>query len=326
MLKQAFLYLTRISACLILTIPFFAVAQEGVSPSVEQHAVRPALSLNELSPDELKKQRQCLFDRDLQRLAAFKDPNESVRGDYTLERFEQEAETTLQKWPLAYCSITLLICDVLNNADWEERDERSRYLESIGYDEQLTAKYLRRAWQKSREPGAKELQLIELELPLTRAIAGSDWPADISHKIEIIAHGFGRMDALIDEGFDPDKRPSLYPPPPPSARCWVSGMDYSKSEDPKIRAEYEPLVAEHKNQVAEFNLQMRLKWNHQCFSRYTATVLMYLYLKQSPESPDPDAFPSKLGAFLDRYITDDEIKQTTRSEYFRLLPAYLKHL
>ena len=319
MLKHVLHYLTEISVCFILTIPFLAMAQEEVPPSADQHVVRSGLSSCELSPDELKNQRQRLFDRDLQRLEAFKDPSESVRGDYTLERFEQEAETTLQKWPLAYCYITLIINTVLYVADWEERDERSRHLESIGYNEQLSAKYLQRAWQKSREPRAKELQL-ELELPLIKSICAAAWPAGMSQKFAIIAHGFERLDTLIDEDFDPDKGPYLHPPPPPSARNYTYPTDFSKSKDPKIREEYKQLVAEHEKQVAEFNQQMQLRQYRRCFSKDIAGRLMYLYLRQSP---NPDAFPSELGAFLDKYIKDDEIRQTTRSEYFRLLPAYV---
>lgn len=324
MLSQVLLYQTRVSTCLILTIVFFVVVQEQGSPFVDQHAVQSELSLCELSPDELKNQRQRLFDRDCQRLEAFEDPSESVRGDYTLERFEREAELILKKWPLAYCTITLIIDNVLFFADWEERDERSRYLESIGYDEQLSAKYLQRAWQKSHEPGAKEPQL-ELELSLIESICGSAWPTDISQKFAIIFHGFQRMDALIDDDFNPDRRPSLYPPPPPSARSYVYPADFSKSEDPKIRTEYKQLLAEHKKQVVEFNQQMQLRQYRQCFSKGIAEGLMYLYLRQSSESPDPDAFPSELDAFLDKHIKDEEIKQTIRSEYFRLLPAYWRH-
>ena len=326
----------------VLLVKAGLIIGRPVSPDV---AVEPNAPLD--IPDQLYIPHQLLsrldYKLDVQRLEGFNNPVEELRGNYTLERFEQEAERLLQKWLdkeiLLYYDLTLVVCNVLDSTSWRNRGDYSKHL-NFRRDAKLEIGYARLALAKSRERQTPELPL-DAELRLLRRIvgdpeyfegklSGAAWVARRSEKMALFARGFQRLAAEIDETHDFSKELYMKPPFPPGITealrngkieggALRSGMAPSKIKDPKLRAEYEKLIVEHRREWDERRRQTILRKRNKSFSRWIGQYMVSAYLK-------PPHNESEMETFLERYIKDEELKETLRTKYAEGLIRYNENL
>ena len=318
--------------CLLLCLFFIAVVYVPLVGASAVQTDSPSAAAEEKPPLFLPHQLKLKYpdyELDVQRLDAFSTPVEAFRGNYTFDRFEQEAEALLQKWlakeRLLYYDLTLEVCNILDSTSWKNRDSHPNHLNFIR-DDKMKAECLRRAWEKSREPYAPEIPL-DAELRLLQRIAGSSWPAHRSEKMALFAHGFQRLAAEIDENHNFSKQLSMRAPFPlallesfqSKGRAIRSRMAPSAIKDPKLRAESEKLIVEHRRELEERSRQTILrKWNRS-FSHWIGKHIVFEYLI-------PPHNTSELESYLEKYINDEEVKRTIRTEYAQGLIKYNESL
>ena len=354
-MKHVLLRRTGISVCILLTIPFFAVAQREGSPSVDQQIPR----VNQQTPKSVLRAQQLTtweeYEKDVQRLKAFSNASEPFRARYTLRRFQREAETLMHKWEAKdvsyYYDCVRTVCQLLSGIDWKSHDPESKHLYSIDHHKKIATEYLRTAWEKSREPGAKEIP-IGVELNLIVMLAGGDWPRERSEKVALMVHGFERLKAEIDEDYDMSESLPMQPPFPKGFKEGYKGfvrggMSPAAITDPVLRAEYERLIAEHKRKRAKRNHEGWLRQQHDYYSHSIChMVILPVYLdllykdlrnlgrprnptelETSPDTYiknlDPPYTVAEFEAFLDTYIEDDELRRKTRARYYELVALSL---
>ena len=323
MLKHVVLYLTAISICFILTNMFFAFAQPKISPSVDRFEGQSAVKPHQLTLDQLKYQE---YELDVQRLRFFSPSVGAYRGSNRLDRFQQEADALLQKWVdkdiFFYQYLTVKILKILSSngfGDWLREDS-------------MIVAYARRALAKSRElrveiPLETELELLMGILPdpefTTGQLSGSAWAAHRSEKMVLMANGFKRLQSEIDEDHDFSEvlaSNPLFPPIPPGFdETLIFGMAPSGIKDPKFRAEYEKLVAEHRRKCEERLKQDHLRQSRDGFSRVVTRYMVYAYLK-------PPHKTEEFETFLDTYIEDEKLRNTTRANFYEKLSHYSRYI
>ena len=232
----------------------------------------------------------------------------------------------MNKEILLYYDLTLEVCNVVGSTSWRNRGDYSKHLNFI-QDDKLNAEYLRRAWEKLSEPNAPELPL-DTELRLIMRIAGSYWPDRRAERMAVFARGFQRLEAEIDETHDFSKVLSISPPFPAGItealqngkiKGVISGMAPSAIEDPKLRAEYEKLIIEHRREWDERSRQTILRKFRKSFSRWIGQYMVSAYLK-------PPHNESEMETYLEKYIKDEELKQTLRTKYAEGLIRYNENL
>jgi hypothetical protein len=340
MLKHILLFLIGLSVCLSLLNSVSVAAESKDSSSTDSPSASAEPKPSLFIPHQLKRKHPD-YKLDVQRLEGFNNPVEEPRGNYTLDRFEQEAERLLQKWVakeiLLYYDLTLVVCNVLDSTSWRNRGDYSKHL-NFRRDAKLEIGYARLALAKSRERQTPELPL-DAELRLLERIvgdpeyfegklSGAPWVAHRSEKMALFARGFQRLEAEIDETHDFSKVLSISPPFPAGItealqngkiKGVISGMAPSAIEDPKLRAEYEKLIIEHRREWDERSRQTILRKFRKSFSRWIGQYMVSAYLK-------PPHNESELETFLERYIKDEELKQTLRTKYTEGLIRYNENL
>ena len=340
MLKHVVLFLIGLSVYFIVpnSISVAAESKDSSSTDSSSVAVEPKPSL--FIPHQLKLKHPD-YQLDVQRLDAFRTAVEELGGNYTLDRFEQEAERLLKKWVdkeiLLYYDLTLVVCNVLDSTSWRNRGDSPNQLAFIRANK-MEIRYARRALAKSREPQTPELPL-DAELRLLRRtvgdpeyfegkLSGAAWAMHRAEKMALFARGFQRLEAEIGETHDFSKVLSISPPFPAGItealqngkiKGVISGMAPSAIEDPKLRAEYEKLIIEHRREWDERSRQTILRKFRKSFSRWIGQYMVSAYLK-------PPHNESELETFLERYIKDEELKQTLRTKYTEGLIRYNENL
>ena len=323
MLKHVVLYVTTISICFIFTNVSFVIGQTKTSPSVDRFEGQTAVEPNQLTPDQLKRQE---YELDVQRLRFFSPSVGAYKGSNRLDRFQQEADALLQKWldkDIFYHQyLTVKILNILSSnsfGDWLRRDL-------------MRVAYARRALAKSRElqvetPLETELELLMDILPdpefTTGQLSGSAWAAHRSEKMVLMANGFKRLQSEIDEDHDFSEVLISNPPfpqiPPGFDETLIFGMAPSGIEDPKFRAEYEKLVAEHRRKGEERLKQDHLRRSRDRFSRVVTRYMVSAYLK-------PPHKTEEFETFLDTYIKDEKLRDTRRADFYEKLPQYWRYI
>jgi hypothetical protein len=192
--------------------------------------------------------------------------------------------------------------------------------------------YARRALAKSRElqvetPLETELELLMDILPdpefTTGQLSGSAWAAHRSEKMVLMANGFKRLQSEIDEDHDFSEvlisNPPFPPIPPGFDETLIFGMAPSGIEDPKFRAEYEKLWAEHRRKGEERLKQDHLRRSRDRFSRVVTRYMVSAYLK-------PPHKTEEFETFLDTYIKDEKLRDTRRADFYEKLPQYWRYI
>ena len=338
MLKHILLFLIGLSVCLSLLNSVSVAAESKDSSSTESSSATAEPKPSLFIPHQLKRKHPD-YKLDVQRLKGFRNPVEELRGNYTLDHFEQEAEMLLEKWLakeiLLYYDLTLVVCNVVSSTSWDNRDDSPNHLIYRRADK-LEEGYARRALAKARERQTPELPL-DAELRLLKRIvgdpeyfegklSGAAWVAHRSEKMALLARGFQRLEAEIDETHDFSKVLYMKPPFPPGITEALrngkikggslrSGMAPSNIKDPKLRAEYEKLIVKHRREWEERNRQDVLREFSKSFSRWIGQYMVSAYLK-------PPHNESELETYLERYIKDEELKQTLRAKYAEGLIKY----
>jgi hypothetical protein len=336
MLKHVVLFVIGLLVYFIVPNSVSVAAEPKDSSSADSPSASAEPKPSLFIPHQLKRKHPD-YKLDVQRLEGFNNPVEEPRGNYTLDRFEQEAERLLQKWVakeiLLYYDLTLVVCNVLDSTSWRNRGDYSKHL-NFRRDAKLEIGYARLALAKSRERQTPELPL-DAELRLLERIvgdpeyfegklSGAPWVAHRSEKMALFARGFQRLEAEIDETHDFSKVLSISPPFPAGItealqngkiKGVISGMAPSAIEDPKLRAEYEKLIIEHRREWDERSRQTILRKFRKSFSRWIGQYMVSAYLK-------PPHNESELETFLERYIKDEELKQTLRAKYAEGLIKY----
>jgi hypothetical protein len=340
MLKHVVLFVIGLLVYFIVPNSVSVAAEPKDSSSADSPSASAEPKPSLFIPHQLKRKHPD-YKLDVQRLEGFNNPVEEPRGNYTLDRFEQEAERLLQKWVakeiLLYYDLTLVVCNVLDSTSWRNRGDYSKHL-NFRRDAKLEIGYARLALAKSRERQTPELPL-DAELRLLERIvgdpeyfegklSGAPWVAHRSEKMALFARGFQRLEAEIDETHDFSKVLSISPPFPAGItealqngkiKGVISGMAPSAIEDPKLRAEYEKLIIEHRREWDERSRQTILRKFRKSFSRWIGQYMVSAYLK-------PPHNESELETFLERYIKDEELKQTLRTKYTEGLIRYNENL
>ena len=316
MLKHVVLYVTTISICFTFTNVSFVIGQTKTSPSVDRFEGQTAVEPNQLTPDQLKRQE---YELDGQRLRFFSPSVGAYKGSNRLDRFQQEADALLQKWldkDISYHQyLTVKILAILHShsfGDWLRQDL-------------MRVAYARRALAKSRElqvetPLETELELLRHILPdpefTTGQLSGSAWAAHRSEKMVLMANGFKRLQSEIDEDYDFSEMPISNPPfppiPPGFDETLIFGMAHSGIKDPKFRAEYEKLWAEHRRKGEERLKQDHLRQSRDRFSRVVTRYMVSAYLK-------PPHKTEEFETFLDTYIKDEKLRDTRRADFYEKL-------
>ena len=196
------------------------------------------------------------YEPDLRRLSSFIGPGK-------LNSFEKVAEELQQKWIRKdmrfYYDLVLNCCRILSSLDF--KDTRQHKLEQT---------YAIRALKKPTEKKSAEIPL-EIEISLLyhlkldrdydrkypARIKGEDWMKQRLEKVQLWFHVFQRFEKEIDKNFDFSNLPNLQPPLPAGVNL-PRGIAPEAIKDPKARAEYEKLIAEHKRKVEKYNRQYRL--------------------------------------------------------------------
>ena len=245
----------------------------------------------------------------------------------------------MDKEILLYYDLTLEVCNVVGSTSWRNRGDYSKHLNFIR-DAKLEIGYARLALAKSRERQTPELPL-DAELRLLERIvgdpeyfegklSGAAWAMHRSEKMALFARGFQRLATEIDETHDFSKVLYMKPPFPPGITealrngkieggALRPGMAPSKIKDPKLRAEYEKLIVEHRREGAERSRQIVLRKFRKSFNHWIGLHIVSAYLK-------PPHNESELETYLEKYIKDEEVKQTLRTKYAEGLIRYNENL
>lgn len=259
------------------------------------------------------------YKSDLQWLK-FLDPRVGAyRGPDRLDLFEKESEALLQKWlekdMLLYYELTWKVCSILISTDLS--DDKIR-------EGKLHVKYAMSALKKGREMSKSAVEMpINTEIWLLSAIIpepeynegklrGEDWVRRRSEKMRWLDHTFQRIEKGIDENYDFSVSLSSRPNPPAGVGAWISGLGPSAIKDPKLRAEYEERLAEHKRKVEERSRQRQLRKLRERFNRLVRFSSISAYLK-------PPYNTKELEAYLQKYIKDQQVKES-------ILERYMLHL
>ena len=262
MLKHIVLCIIGFSVYFIVpnSISVAAESKDSSSADSPSAAADPKPSL--FIPHQLKLKHPD-YKLAVQRVKFFSPAYGAFRGSNRLDRFEQAVEPLLQKWLekeiLLYCGLTVEVCNVLSSGGFGD---------SIREDKMMI-KYARRALAKPREQHTPEIPLNAEPSLLTKIVAepeyfegklsGVAWAMHRSEKMALFARGFQRLAAEIDETHDFSKVLYMKPPFPPGITealrngkieggALRSGMAPSKIKDPKLRAEYEKLIVEHRRE------------------------------------------------------------------------------
>ncbi len=86
------------------------------------------------------------------------------------------------------------------------------------------------------------------------------WEAHRRKKLELLLSALKEMDHAIDPKFDPERRPMSQPPLPAGAPLELNiGVSPSSIEDPKLRAEYEQAIEDHRSYARYYNAQIQFR-------------------------------------------------------------------
>ena len=252
------------------------------------------------SPEASEMQKQE-FQQELARIKALQESLTSGRTN-DLTKYEKFADGIQQKWSQRnkeyYARLMEAVCWTLSRGSFKDR--RGEY--------EVARKY---ALSALEDPDAIPVTLeFELIRHLTLATSGLRKPnppkgEDFARRrrkdVEIQLHAWKRLVDAIDPNWDPDERLSLTAPIPPGVVSLDSGMSPDRIKDPRLRAEYEAAIEQHRQKQERRTEQHRLRL---CMKRLLKPAETYIIRAYSKP---PFKF-AELEQLLKDYMADEKTK------------------
>ena len=189
-----------------------------------------------------------------------------------------------------YLRFVIVLCDKLNSFD----------LGDVQRQDRLVLRYAEQALGVIRpQPSDTELRLLEHAVaPVPPAGAEStEWPSTRRDAATRWLEALARVEAEIDESFDPEDVPVLNLVPAETAL--PAGTAPEVVQDPRLRREYEQAIAENGVRITRYGQQTSLR---RLLDRYRPVAEQYVVAAYAR----PPEAGAELRDLLERYVARPE--------------------
>ena len=202
------------------------------------------------------------------------------------------------KSKFGYAQLMLVVCNALERLDFGDKRQyefKKQYAEAVlkkleGYE----------------VPIRIELELVSHTKKniehIKNASQDTDWSQQRNKLAKFHFLVWGRLDKLIDKNWDPSI-PKPYPPAPPNGLDEHTVNAYPNSISPELRAEYEAQCEEYRQNLRDYNKQLKLQNLGNKFSPELQEYILNLYSYPSFES-------TILQQDIEKHIEDNGVRTT----------------
>ena len=149
----------------------------------------------------------------------------------------------------------------------------------------------------------------------TLKLEGIRWENLRAGQAKVVFHVWQTLREARDPTVDLSNPPSTYPSPPPGSL--VSGYaDPSSIKDPKLRKEFEGIIAEHSKKVRRFNEQFDLKVLLESYSERIEEWFIVPAYSRKPYKPDE----------LKKYLMDCGVDEQRQVDIFKKIADMAEEL
>lgn len=164
---------------------------------------------------------------------------------------------------------------------------------------ELEREYAQTALNRSSEiPFDLEFQLLMhlqyFPIQLERRLSPEDWSTYRAEWTTLWLRAWKKINAAIDDSFDPNELPLINVPPPASVDL-PAGVASEEIKDPDLRHEYEAAIQKNIENTMHYNEQIRLRKSKPSFLKTLQRVFVYFYSRPGADLHELDRLLNEAG-------------------------------